>query len=169
MSIRCCSISLAQCPTHCKFSKTIGLGKLSFVLLDEQDFLVAVRHFHLASCHQLHSDNNHAVCVFTGEKTWDQLSFLLSGMVSRSLSVTSECVGSVLVSFLLFLLEPAAEYSTGGANLGDDEIAVWRCFAPCSFCRYQNFDHGHCQEFLATKKPLVIRNCVCLHKRRRPK
>ena len=39
----------------------------------------------------------------------DQLLFLLYGMVSRSLSVTSECVGSVLVSFLLFLLEPEAE------------------------------------------------------------
>ena len=64
MSTRCCSISLAQCPTHCEFPKTIGLGKLSFVFLDEQDFLVAVRHFHLASCHQF------AVCVFTGEMTW---------------------------------------------------------------------------------------------------
>ena len=30
-------------------------------------------------------------------------------MVFRSLSVPSECVGSVLVSFLLFLLEPVAE------------------------------------------------------------
>ena len=56
----------------------------------QKDFLVAVRHFHLASCHQLRSDNKHAVCVFTREKTWvktNQLSCLLSGMVSRSLSV----------------------------------------------------------------------------------
>ena len=38
-----------------------------------------------------------------------QLSFLLSGMVSRSPSVPSECVSSVLVSFLLCLLEPVVE------------------------------------------------------------
>ena len=69
-------------------------------------------------------------------------------MVFRSLSVPSDCVGSVLVSFLLFLLEPVAEKQDHYTGC----VGEIRKFGPCN--------SRSLQELLDTRVSPAIRRCV---------